>query len=278
MNDMSLKARIRKMAEDKNVSAQAVLQIYLMHRFLFRLSQSSYKDKFVVKGGTLISSIIGIDHRTTMDLDTTVRNLPVTAQSIELAFNDICSISSDDGIDFVFEKTEPIRDDDEYGGYRVYFYAKFGKINAPMSMDVSTGDIMTPGASRYVFNDILDETVSFELWSYNVETVLAEKLETILSRGSANTRPRDYYDVYMLSALDYDKQVLKEAFNATANHRGSKDKIVRYDAILDDVLSNREMAERWEVYSETNPYASGISFKEVVDAVRLLSEICGIMI
>ena len=212
MNDMSLKARIRNLAKEKNISAQAVLQNYLMRRFLLRLSESEYKDKFVVKGGMLISSIVGIDHRATMDLDTTLRNLPLTEASIRKAIEEICSIHKNDDIEFTMDSIAPIRDDDEYGGYRVGFTAKYGKINAPMSMDVSTGDIITPGAKIHAFTDMFDYSEIFELWSYTLETILAEKTETILSRGIDNTRPRDFYDVYMLSAFQYDQVVFKEAF------------------------------------------------------------------
>lgn len=136
INDMSLKAKVRNIAKEKKISAQAVLQNYLMRRFLFRLSKTEYKDKFVVKGGMLISSIVGVEHRATMDIDTTLRNLPLTEDSIRNAFTIICNIDDEDGLEFSFDSIGPIRDDDEYGGYRVSFHAKFGKINAPMSMDV----------------------------------------------------------------------------------------------------------------------------------------------
>lgn len=175
MNDMSLKAKIRNIAIENNISAQAVLQNYLMNRFLYRMSLTKFKDKFVIKGGMLIASIVGIDHRATMDLDATLRNLPLTESSICKAFEHICSIQTEDEITFSFDSIAPIRDDDEYGGYRVCFYARFGKINAPMSMDISTGDVITPGAIKHRFSDVLDTNMSFELWSYPIETVLAEK-------------------------------------------------------------------------------------------------------
>lgn len=132
MNDMSLKAKIKNIAKEKNISAQAVLQNYLMNRFLYRLSLSEYKDKFVLKGGMLISSIIGIDHRVTMDLDTTLKDLPLDEASIRSAFESICAVTTDDGINYIYDSIEPIRDDDEYGGYRVSFHAEYGKIKAPI--------------------------------------------------------------------------------------------------------------------------------------------------
>lgn len=267
MNDMSLKAKIRNIAKEKNISAQAVLQNYLMSHFLYRLSLTEYKEKFVIKGGMLIASIVGIEHRATMDLDTTLRNLPLTDESIREAFESICSVQVDDGIIFSYDSIVPIRDDDEYGGYRVTFSAKLGKINAPMSMDVSTGDVITPGAAKHGFSDILEDGFRFELWSYPIETVLAEKVETILSRGVDNTRPRDFYDVYMLSALNYDSEMFREAFIATSSHRESLEKISDSKAIIKIISESPEMNRRWDNYVRQMPYVEGITFSDTINAV-----------
>lgn len=268
INDMSLKAKIRNIAKENNISAQAVLQNYLMSRFLYRLSLTEYKEKFVIKGGMLIASIIGIEHRATMDLDTTLRNLTLTENSICEAFRIICSVQAEDGISFSYDSIAPIRDDDEYGGYRVSFSAHLGKINAPMSMDVSTGDVITPGAEKHRFFDILEDSLSFELWSYPIETVLAEKIETILSRGVGNTRPRDFYDVYMLSTQNYDSKVFREAFISTASHRETLEKISDSEVIIQNILESKEMNRRWENYVRQMPYAKGISFSDTTCAVR----------
>ncbi|MBQ0058964.1 MAG: nucleotidyl transferase AbiEii/AbiGii toxin family protein [Lachnospiraceae bacterium] len=268
MNDMSLKAKIRNIAKEKKVSAQAVLQNYLMHRFLYRLSLTEYKEKFVIKGGMLIASLVGIEHRATMDLDTTLRNLPLAEESIKKAFETICSVPSDDGITYVYDSIAPIRDDDEYGGYRVSFFAVFGKINAPMSMDVSTGDVITPGAQKHEFCDLLEHDNVFELWSYPIETVLAEKVETILSRGVDNTRPRDFYDIYMLSGFDYDRDTFIDAFRATAEHRNSLEKITDVEGIIRTISESSEMNMRWKAYTRQMPYAEGIEFAETLSAVE----------
>ena len=272
MNDVSLKAKIRNIAKKNNISAQAVLQNYLMSRFLYRLSLTKYKEKFVIKGGMLISSIVGIEHRATMDLDTTLRNLPLNEDSIREAFENICAVSVDDGILFLYDSIAPIREDDEYGGYRVSFFASFGKINAPMSMDVSTGDVITPGAAKHEFFDILDDGLTFELWSYPIETILAEKVETILSRGVDNTRPRDFYDVYMLSGFGYDHEVFTDAFRSTALHRESLEKITDSESIIRTIAENSEMNRRWENYVRQMPYAKGIEFADTLSAVRKLLE------
>lgn len=275
MNDMSLKARIKNFSVENSISAQAVLQYYLMGRFLYRLSMTDYREKFVLKGGMLISSIIGVEHRTTMDLDTTLLNLPMNEDSISKAFLLICSIQLDDGILFEFDSISPIREDDMYGGYRASFTAIFGKIKAPMSMDVSTGDIITPGAVRHVFHDMFDDSIGFELWTYSIETILAEKIETILSRGTDNTRPRDFYDVYMLSCFDYDVNVFKEAFKATAIHRGSFEKIRDISVIIKEILESPEMNRHWESYVRQASYASDIKFADTVSRIKkVLSIIC----
>jgi len=272
MNDMSLKAKIRNIAIEKNVSASAVLQNYLISRFLFRLAKSDYKDKFVIKGGMLISSMIGIEQRATMDLDATLRYMQLEEDSIRDAFTKICSVPDDDGIEFVFRSISPIRDDDEYGGYRIAYSAVLGKINAPMSMDISTGDVITPDARLHEFTDMLEPEKKIELLSYPTETVMAEKLETILSRGVENTRPRDFYDVYMLAALDYDTKVLSKAFEATAKHRGSYDKIQDHTSIVGNIREDRTMNQRWNGYQKQMPYAEGISFDDALNVVQKIME------
>jgi len=268
MNDTSLKAKIRNIARQKKLPAQVVLQNYLFERFMFRLSKTEYKDKFVVKGGTLISSVLGLSNRATMDLDTTLKNLPLTKENIKEAVINICSIRINDGIDFEFKGIEPIRDDDVYGGFCVSFVANLGKIKAPLSMDVSTGDIMTPDAELRRFSMMFEDD-GFFLWSYNIETILGEKIETILSRGIFSTRPRDFYDVYaIVAALPYDKKILKTALIATAGHRGSLDKIKNTEAILKDISESLELKRLWKNYQSQFPYASTINYDDVIELLR----------
>lgn len=268
MNDTSLKSKIRNIARQKKLPAQVVLQNYLFERFMFRLSKIEYKDKFVVKGGTLISSVLGLSNRATMDLDTTLKNLPLTKENIKEAVINICSIRINDGIDFEFKGIEPIRDDDVYGGFCVSFVANLGKIKAPLSMDVSTGDIMTPDAELRRFSMMFEDD-GFFLWSYNIETILGEKIETILSRGIFSTRPRDFYDVYaIVAALPYDKKILKTALIATAGHRGSLDKIKNTEAILKDISESLELKRLWKNYQSQFPYASTINYDDVIELLR----------
>lgn len=270
MNDMSLKAKIRNTARANGIPAQLVLQQYLNERFLVRLSMTNYRDKFVVKGGTLIASIVGLSNRATMDMDTTLKDLPLTPDAIENAINTICSVDTWDGITFKCERLEPIRDDDLYGGYRVLLQADYGKIAAPMSMDVSTGDIITPGAIQREFSTMFDSE-SFHLWSYNVETILAEKVETILSRNVFSTRPRDFYDLYVLTKTEaFDRSIFQEALNATARHRKSLDKIKNIDELLLLISKSSEQQKLWNKYCEQFSYAQGIEYTEII---RMLTEL-----
>ena len=172
----------------------------------------------MLKGGMLVAAIVGLDNRATMDLDTTLKNLPLTPEAIRSALEQVAAVPFDDGVTFEVGKISPIREDDIYGGYRVMLNAHFDTLITPLSIDVSTGDAITPHAVQYQFSEIFDDEKSYELWAYNIETVMAEKVETILRRGVFNTRPRDFYDAYILATTQkFDKAVFAEALNATAS-------------------------------------------------------------
>ena len=185
---MSLKAKIRNIAKQKNIPAQVILQNYMFERLLVRLSASEYKEKFVLKGGMLVAAIVGLDNRATMDMDTTLKNLPLTPEAIRSALEDVCDITFDDGVAFEIGTISPIREDDIYGGYRVMLNAKFDTLLTPLSIDVSTGDAITPHAVQYNFSEIFDDEKSYELWAYNIETVMAEKVEPTINKASSNLK------------------------------------------------------------------------------------------
>lgn len=266
---MSLKARIRNIAKQKNIPVQVILQNYMFERLLIRLSCSEYKEKFVLKGGMLVAAIVGLDNRATMDLDTTLKNLPLTPEAIRAALEQICSINMDDDIAFEIGSISPIREDDIYGGYRVMLTAKFDTLVTPLSIDVSTGDVITPYAIKYEFAEIFDAEKSYELWAYNIETVLAEKVETILRRGVFNTRPRDFYDTYVLATTQkYDKEVFKEALKATAEHRGTTDKISDINGIIKNIADSTELKSMWEKYRKQFTYAEAIEFEDIIRQLK----------
>lgn len=266
---MSLKGRIKNYAKSNNIAAQVVLQNYMFECFLARLSVSEYNKKFVVKGGILIAAIVGLDIRSTMDLDTTLRNLPLTEEKITEAVEIICKIDMKDDVEFTVKSIEPIRKDDIYGGYCVRLDAVYDTIVTPLSIDVSTGDVITPDAVKYEFSGIFDEDIRISLWGYNIETVIAEKVETILRRGVFTTRPRDYYDVYILGTTQkYDKEIYKEALKATAEHRGSTEQISDVEGILKQISESDDLKDMWRKYQKKFEYAIDISYENVLEVLK----------
>ena len=264
----SLKAKIRNIAKEKRIPAQVVLQNYMFERLLYRLANSSYKDKFVIKGGMLVAALVGLDNRATMDLDTTLKGLPLEPEQIRKALMEISSINANDDIVFDVNGIEPIREDDVYGGYKVSLNAKFETIITPMTIDVTTGDVITPHAVKCDFNEIFsDETYS--LWAYNIETIMAEKVETILRRSVFNTRPRDYYDAYILAATkEYDKQVFLDALKATSEHRGTTEKIADVENIIKSISESSDLKAMWDKYRKDFAYAERIEFEDIVRVVK----------
>jgi len=268
---MSLKAKIRNIAKQKNIPAQVILQNYMFERLLIRLSVSEYKEKFVLKGGMLVAAIVGLDNRATMDLDTTIKSLPLTPEAITNALHCICAIQTDDDVTFEIGTVTPIRDDDIYGGYRVMLNAKYDTIVTPLSIDISTGDVITPNPIEYAFSEIFDDEKYYRLWAYNIETVMAEKVETILRRGVFNTRPRDFYDAYILTTTqNFDKAVFVEALKATAAHRGTTEQIADIPTIMKNIEESVELRTMWDKYRKQFAYAEHIEYEKIL---MLLNEL-----
>lgn len=268
---MSLKAKIRNIAKKKNIPAQVILQNFMFERLLVRLSVSDFKDKFIIKGGMLVASIVGLDNRATMDMDTTLKNMPLKPEVICNALQSIFDVALDDGVSFEIAKISPIREDDIYGGYRVMINAKFDTLLTPLSIDVSTGDVITPHAVQYSFTEIFSEDKTFDLWAYNIETVMAEKIETILRRGVFNTRPRDYYDMYILSTTQrFDKLVLKDAIMATAKHRGTTEQIKDVPTIISNIEGSTELKTMWDKYRKQFSYATTIEYNQIIAVLKKL--------
>ena len=268
---MSLKGKIKNYAKSKSIAAQVVLQNYMFERFLARLSMSDYREKFVVKGGMLIAAIVGLDTRSTMDLDTTLRNLPLTEEKVMEAVENICKITLGDDVIFEVKSIAPIRKDDRYGGFCVRLDAIYDTIVTPLSIDVSTGDVITPEAVEYEFSGIFDEEIRIKMWGYNIESVMAEKVETILSRGIFNTRPRDFYDVYSIMSFygeQIEKRILYDAFSATCEKRKtifSKDNI---EATLHLISDDLQMEELWAQFQKSNFYVGDLAWKNVIGYVE----------
>lgn len=268
-NAMSLKEIVKNIAKEKKISAQLVLQNYMMERFLERMSLSEFRDKFIVKGGLLIASIVGLDSRATMDIDATVKNYKISEDTIKEMIQEICNIDIDDDITFEFKSIYEIRENDDYTGYRVAIVAIYHPMAVPLKLDITTGDKITPGEIEYKYK-LLMEDRSINILAYNLETILAEKLETVISRGEQNTRPRDYYDVYILSKLrnsEINYNLLKVALKATSEKRGSFEVLKKYNNILKNVKNSMFMKEMWENYRKDYNYAKELDFFEVCDGI-----------
>jgi len=266
---MQLKSQIKNLALINHVPAQAILQNFMLERLLERISISKYKDMIVLKGGMLIASMVGINSRTTMDMDATLRGYPLSEETIRVAFIDICAIPLNDEVMLALDRVVPIRDEDEYGGYRVSITAKYETINTPLKMDITTGDIITPGAVRFTFHSNFENKL-FNIWAYNSETILAEKVETILRRSVLNTRPRDFYDVYIIMKTQrptINRKVFIAALSATSEKRGSLLALQEKETILRTIQSDAVMRQRWELYCKENYYAKGIGFDEVIEVL-----------
>lgn len=262
---MQFKARIRNLASKNRVSAQSILQNFMLERLLERISISRHKDKFVLKGGMLIASLVGIESRTTMDMDVTVLGFPLSDESLHAALSEICLTQLDDDTTFTLDHIDAIRAEDEYGGYRAAIIAEYETIRTPLKFDITTGDVMTPGAVHHVFQSNFEDR-TIEVWAYNIETILAEKVETILRRSVLNTRLRDFYDVYIIvKRREVNIVLFKAALNATSQRRGSLAALNDRGSIIATIRGDKTMLQRWQLYARDNYYAGDIEFGEIMN-------------
>jgi len=273
INIESIKGKIRNLAEQKNLKSQEVLQIYFFERLLERLSKSQYKNNFVIKGGFLISSLIGIENRTTMDMDTTIKGIALKENRIKEIVEEILDINVDDGIRFEIKDISYIREEDKYENFRISLIANVGKTQNPMKIDITTGDAITPREIEYAYPCIFSKK-DIKIMAYPLETILAEKYETIIRRNITTTRMRDFYDLYTLYKLkkdDIDYEVLKEAVKRTSNRRGSQEMMKDYEKIIEDIKEDSYLRSLWDVYLKENKYIGDLSFDKIVDVVTILS-------
>ena len=264
-----LKDKIKNLSGGNSLKAQTLIRKYVMERFLARVAQSKYQNNFILKGGMLISAIVGEDARSTMDIDTTVQSLPLTDEDIQKIINEIASIDLGDNLTFTLSKTETIRDDFDYPGVRVTLKVIFEKLKETVNIDISTGDEITPSAVQFTY-PMMFEQEKIRIWSYNLETLLAEKLQTVLARSVANTRMRDFYDIYILWNLEndsIDRMLLRDAYKATAHSRKTEKEIDKADEIMEQIALNKYMETLWNNYKSSNSYVGDISWDEVLGTV-----------
>ena len=251
-----LKDLIRNLSREKSADAQILMRNYMMERFLERISLSEYRDKFILKGGMLVAAMVGLDARSTMDLDATIKGANVNVEDIENLISSIVTVPIDDGVKFQLKSISEIMDEAEYPGIRVSMSTTFDGVVTPLKIDISTGDAITPREVRYSFKLMLEDR-SIDIWAYNLETVLAEKLETIITRTTTNTRMRDFYDIYILEQLHgttLNPKILHDALLATAHKRGSEKYLNQAEEVFDEVENDSVMQKLWEAYRKKFSY------------------------
>ena len=266
-----LKALIRNLAKKNAADAQLLMRNYMMERFLERISISEYRDKFILKGGMLIAAMVGFNARSTMDIDATVKGANVSIKDVGDMIENIISVPVEDGVTFEIKNISEIMDEADYPGIRVSMTTFFDGVRTPLKIDISTGDIITPKEIKYSFK-LMFEDRSIDIRAYNIETVLAEKMETIISRTTANTRMRDFYDVailYKLYADILDKKVLKDALAATARKRGTEHHLKESEEIFGELEESTVMQNLWSSYQKKFSYACD-DWHEIMAEVRML--------
>ena len=269
-----IKGRIKSVAKQNNADARTLMRIYMMERFLERLAQSEYRDNFIIKGGILVTAMIGVAHRSTMDIDTSMKNLNLSAEDALRVVNRVKDIDLDDGVSFDVKDVSNIMDEMEYPGIRVTMNANVGRLITPLKIDISTGDVITPRAIEFNYDLLLGDR-SISLWSYNLETILAEKLQTVLARGILNTRMRDFYDIRMLLDTYEDKvnkAVLKDAFAATCKKRGTDHLQEQAEEIIKIIEADEQLQVLWRAYQKKYSYAAEIDYASVISGVRKLMD------
>lgn len=267
-----IKGKIKSLAAKNQADARALMRIYMMERFLERVSVSGYKDSFIIKGGILVTALVGVAMRSTMDIDTTIRNFELNEENALRIIKEICSVKLDDEVYFIVNKAESIMDGMEYPGIRLHVDALCGGLKTPIKIDISTGDVITPRAIDYHYKLMLEEKY-ISLWSYNLETVLAEKLQTILARDDANTRMRDFYDVHTLFIQYKDMinpRILEQAYTATCKKRGTLYLVNDWSISLKKISASEILRVLWGSYQAKYKYAGGIIFSQTIESIRVL--------
>lgn len=267
-----LKDLIKNLARKNSADSQILLRSYITERFLERLSDSNYKNNFIIKGGMLISAMVGIKNRSTMDLDASIKGFSLNTDELKSVVESICSINLNDGVTFEIKSLAEIMDEADYPGIRISMNGFYDGIRTPVKLDISTGDVITPNEIVFSYQ-LMFENRKINLWSYNIETVLAEKLESIIARTITNTRMRDFYDVYLLTKIYsevIDYKILNLALKATSTKRNTITLMDNAEKVFDELLTDSGIINLWQRYQSNYNYANGISWNTVVDLAKNL--------
>ena len=270
---MQLKAKVRNLSGSDSLKAQTLIRNFIMERFLERVALSEYRDNFILKGGMLVAAVVGLDTRATMDIDTTVKSLNLSKENAVRIVNDIINVKIPDGIQFRIAKVTDIMEEHDYPGIRFMLEASLDNLRQTIKIDISTGDIITPEAVEYTYH-LMFENRSVSLWAYNIETLLAEKLETIMVRDTANTRMRDFYDIYIISQREtVDHKILKKAFLAVCEKRETLNLIPDFKIILHNIETDNTMMQLWSHYRDSSFYIGELTWDEAMSGVKKTADI-----
>ena len=271
MNSKQLKDRLKNILKEKSVDFNTLLRLYMYDRFIVRLSKSKYKSNFIIKGGFYLTTLFGVENRTTMDIDAAIRNIDFDKETIVRMIKEILSIKIDDDIELSYISISSIRNEDKYGGFRVDILSKLDNVKEKFHIDVATGDPITPKEIRYKYMPLLGKEY-INIYAYNIETVIAEKIETILSRGEINGRMRDYYDIYLIYTKDWNS-INKKYFNdailktfANRNYKGNP-----FD-VINDIKNSNSIRLRWTKYQDKYDYAKEINFDDILECIKIMLE------
>ena len=274
-NRDSLKAKISKLAAKTNISNKYIIQTFMFEALLKRISVSEYKDKFIIKGGLLLSSIFGVNLRSTMDLDTTIKGLPLNMQTIENVFNKIISIDLADNVKLKIENIKDIRLEDEYSGFNVNLKAEFDGLKTNLLIDITTGDVITYKEVEFKYYTLFDDE-AINIMTYNYETIIAEKFETIIFRNIDNTRMKDYYDLYMFVNLKWNeinKDILRKAIINTSKKRDTENYIEDANSYIEMIQEDDRLKSLWNSYVSNYEYAKDITFEDKINAIKVINEL-----
>ena len=267
-----LKDYIKNKSKQTGVNANVLLQNYMMERFLERVSLSDYKENMILKGGFLIAAMVGIGKRSTMDMDTTVKGLPMNRFELEKVLREIIVLDAGDGVSFELNDIKNIRDISEYDDYRVSLRATLFTVRVNMKIDFTTGDAIIPHEIEYSYK-LMFEDRTIPVMAYNLNTILAEKIETVISRGVGNTRGRDYYDIYILLIMEKDKisrSDLLHALRVKAEERGSLSAIDDHAKIINDIMASPDIENIWDNYRKRYGYAKGVKLSDILGLLSWL--------
>ena len=274
-NRDSLKAKISKLAAKTNISNKYIIQTFMFEALLKRISVSEYKDKFIIKGGLLLSSIFGVNLRSTMDLDTTIKGLPLNMQTIENVINKIISIDLADNVKLKIENIKDIRLEDEYSGFNVNLKAEFDGLKTNLLIDITTGDVITYKEVEFKYYTLFDDE-AINIMTYNYETIIAEKFETIIFRNIDNTRMKDYYDLYMFVNLKWseiNKDILRKAIINTSKKRNTENYIEDANSYIEMIQEDDRLKSLWNSYVSNYEYAKDITFEDTINAIKVINEL-----